>query len=507
MTSTVAFSSLDTLRSVGDGVIATDTDGHVVFVNRVAELLTGWPEAEARGRPLAEVFPLIDQKSRTPTDDPVAKVLENGSITSLPENTSLARRDGSERAIEDTCAPVLDDEGVVTGVVVVFRDVTEQQRMEAALLNEQKLDSIGILAGGIAHDFNNLLTAIAGNITLSKMMALDSQDELIDCLSEAEAACLRATDLTHQLLTFAKGGAPIKRITSLGALLRETAPFALAGSNVRCEFSIPDDLWPVEVDPTQIGQVINNLIINAKQAMPNGGTIAVQARNSIVWPEHAATAETGAFVQISIRDQGEGIPKEYLQKIFVPYFTTKKTGTGLGLATSYSIIRNHHGSITVDSEVGVGSVFHVYLPASEASAEERARPEPPRGKGRILLMDDDDMVRKVTVQMLRQLGYSVDGASDGVEVIELYRKAKEAAQPYDVVIMDLTIPGGMGGRECIEKLRAMDPEARAIVTSGYSDDPVMAEHTRFGFSGVISKPWKIESLNETLHDVMSGTDE
>jgi len=505
MTGTVTFSSLDTLRSIGDGVIATDTEGRVVFVNRVAQLLTGWSEADAHGRLLSEVFLLIDQKTRTAAADPAAKVLENGSITSRPENILLVRRDGAERAISDSCAPVLDDEGAVSGVVVVFRDVTEKERMEADLLNEQKLDSIGILAGGIAHDFNNLLTAIAGNITLSKMMAPASQDELMDCLTEAEAACLRATELTHQLLTFAKGGAPVKRTTSLSALLRETAPFALAGSNVRCEFSIPEDLWPVEADPTQIAQVINNLIINAKQAMPNGGTIAVQARNSIVWPEHAPPTETGAYVQVSIRDQGVGIAKEDLQKIFVPYFTTKKTGTGLGLATSYSIIRNHHGYITVDSEVGVGSVFHVYLPASEASAEERARPEPPQGKGRLLLMDDEDMVRKVTSQMLRQLGYHVDGAADGVEIIELYRKAKEAGQPYDVVIMDLTIPGGMGGRECVEKLHLIDPDAKAIVTSGYSDDPVMAEHERFGFNGVISKPWKIEALSETLHNVMSGT--
>jgi two-component system, cell cycle sensor histidine kinase and response regulator CckA len=505
MTGTVTFSSLDTLRSIGDGVIATDTEGRVVFANRVAELMTGWSEAEARGRPLSEVLSLIDQKSREPAIDPVARVLEEGGITSLPESVSLVRRDGSERAISDSCAPVLDAEGVVAGVVVVFRDVTEKERLEADLLNEQKLDSIGILAGGIAHDFNNLLTAIAGNITLSKMMAPATQEELMDCLTEAEAACLRATELTHQLLTFAKGGGPIKRITSLAALLRETAPFALAGSNVRCEFSIPDDLWPVEVDPTQIAQVINNLVINAKQAMPNGGTIAVQARNSIVWPEHAPPTETGAYVQVSIRDQGVGIPADHLPKIFVPYFTTKKTGTGLGLATSYSIVRNHHGYITVDSEVGVGTVFHVYLPASEASVEERVRPEPPVGKGRVLLMDDEDMVRKVTSQMLRQLGYSVDGATDGVEVIELYRKAKEVGQPYDLVIMDLTIPGGMGGRECIDKLRAIDPDAKAIVTSGYSDDPVMAEHERFGFSGVISKPWKIEALSETLRNVMSGS--
>ncbi len=502
MTGTMTFSSLDALRSIGDGVIATDTEGRVVFVNRVAELLTGWPEAEARNRALAQVLPLVDQKSREAIDDPVTRVLENASIISLPENVSLVRRDGSERAIDDACAPVLDDEGAVTGVVIVFRDTTDKQRMEADLLNEQKLDSIGILAGGIAHDFNNLLTAIAGNITLSKMLASSSQDELMDCLTEAEAACLRATELTHQLLTFAKGGGPVKRITSLGALLRETAPFALAGSNVRCEFSIPDDLWPVEVDPSQIGQVINNLIINAKQAMPNGGTIAVQARNSIVWPEHTPPSETGAYVQVSIRDQGIGIAKEHLQKIFVPYFTTKKTGTGLGLATSYSIIRNHHGYITVDSELGVGSVFHVYVPATEAQAEDRSRPELPQGKGRLLLMDDEDMVRKVTSQMLRQLGYSVDGAADGVEVIELYRKAKEAGQGYDVVIMDLTIPGGMGGRECIDKLRLIDTEVKAIVTSGYSDDPVMADHERFGFVGVITKPWKIEALTDTLRDVM-----
>jgi len=503
VTDTMTFSSLDTLRSIGDGVVATDTEGRIIFVNRVAELLTGWREAEAQGHLFSEVVQLVDQKSRAPAENPVATVLANGGITGLPDNVALVRRDESERAIEDSCAPILDDDGSMVGVVLVFRDVTEKQRMDAHLLNEQKLDSIGILAGGIAHDFNNLLTAIAGNITLSKMLAPASQEELLDCLTEAEAACLRATELTHQLLTFAKGGGPVKRVTSLAALLRETAPFALAGSNVRCEFSIPEDLWTVEVDPTQIAQVINNLVINAKQAMPNGGTIAVQARNSIVWPEHAPPTETGAYVQVSIRDQGVGIPKEHLQKIFVPYFTTKRTGTGLGLATSYSIVRNHHGYITVDSEVGVGTVFHVYLPASEARAEERARPEPPQGMGRVLLMDDEDMVRKVTSQMLRQLGYSVDGAADGVEVIEMYRKAKEAGQPYDLVIMDLTIPGGMGGRECIDKLHAIDPNAKAIVTSGYSEDPVMAEHERFGFVGVISKPWKIETVSETLHGVLS----
>ena len=503
MTATLTFSSLDTLRSIGDGVIATDIDERIVFVNRVAELMTGWQEAEATGRRFSEVVPLIDEKTREPIENPVAKVLTMGGMGTLPEGVLLVRRDGSERHIADTCAPILDDEATVTGVVTVFRDVTDKERLEADQVNEQKLDSIGILAGGIAHDFNNLLTAIAGNITLSKMLAPTSQDELIDCLTEAETACLRASELTHQLLTFAKGGGPVKRVTALSALLRETAPFALAGSNVRCEFSIPDDLWPVEVDPTQISQVINNMIINAKQAMPNGGTIAVQARNSIVWPEHAPPTETGAYVQLSIRDQGVGIAKENLQKIFVPYFTTKRTGTGLGLATSYSIVKNHHGYITVDSEVGVGTVFHIYLPATEARLEERARPEPPQGMGRVLLMDDEDMVRKVTSQMLRQLGYSVDGAADGVEVIEMYRKAREARQPYDLVIMDLTIPGGMGGRECIDKLRAIYPDAKAIVTSGYSDDPVMADHERFGFVGVISKPWKIEAVSETLRELMA----
>ena len=505
MTAAVTFSSLDTLRSIGDGVVATDIDERVIFVNRVAELLTGWREAEAVGRSFAEVVPLIDAKSREAIENPVAKVLSQGGISTLPENVLLVRRDGSERDVADSSAPILDEDGVVTGVVIVFRDVTDKERLEADLMNEQKLDSIGILAGGIAHDFNNLLTAIAGNITLSKMLAPSTQEELRDCLTEAEAACLRATELTHQLLTFAKGGGPVKRVTSLGALLRETAPFALAGSNVRCEFSIPEDLWPVEVDPTQIAQVINNMIINAKQAMPNGGTIAVQARNSIVWPEHAPPTETGAYVQVSIRDQGIGIAKEHLQKIFVPYFTTKRTGTGLGLATSYSIVKNHHGYITVDSEVGVGTVFHVYLPATEARIEERTRPEPPQGMGRVLLMDDEDMVRKVTSQMLRQLGYHVDGAADGVEVIEMYRKAREAGQPYDLVIMDLTIPGGMGGRECIDKLHAIDPRAKAIVTSGYSDDPVMSDHERFGFVGVISKPWKIDAVSDTLRELMSAT--
>lgn len=494
-----------TLRSIGDGVICTDAAGNVVLMNRVAEELTGWREEEAIGKPLTEVFHIINEKTRKRCDNPVEKVLETGGVVGLANHTVLVSRDGTERILADSGAPIRGKDGEIIGVVLVFRDVTERRKMEEELQRVEKLESIGILAGGIAHDFNNILMGILGNISLAKMDA-KPEDKVFERLTEVERASLRAKDLAQQLLTFSRGGAPIKKTASVAELLKDSVTFALRGSNVRCEFSLPDDLWPVEVDEAQINQVINNLIINAEQAMPEGGIINVRAENMVVGTEQGLPLKEGRYVKIAIEDQGIGILKEHLPRIFDPYFTTKQKGSGLGLATSYSIIKRHDGYITVESQLGVGTTIYIYLPASEKpiSKSEGKEEKLNLGQGKVLLMDDEEIVRKVAGKMLEHLGYEVEFAKDGAEAIELYKKAKESGEPFDAVIMDLTIPGGMGGKEAIQRLLEIDPQVKAIVSSGYSNDPIMSNFIEYGFSGVVVKPYKIEDLSKTLHEIMKG---
>ena len=364
------------------------------------------------------------------------------------------------------------------------------------------MESISILAGGIAHDFNNILTAILGSVNLAKVHAVDSLVK--EKLVKIEKASIQAKDLTQQLLTFSKGGAPIKKVTSLVGLIKDSTTFALRGSKVKCQFLIPKTLWPAEVDEGQIGQMISNLIINADQAMPEGGTVQVQAENVVISSDCEVPLNPGRYIQISVEDQGIGIPKQYLTKIFDPYFTTKQEGSGLGLATSYSIIKNHGGCITVESHVGTGTVFHVYLPAS-AKRLKTGKEEKDTlvgGKGRILLMDDEESILEVTGEVLTYLGYEVEVARDGLEALELYKKAHTLEIPFDAVIIDLTIRGKMGGREAIQHLLKIDPSAKAIVSSGYSDDPVMANYRDYGFKGVVSKPYTIKELSEALREVL-----
>jgi CheY-like chemotaxis protein len=380
--------------------------------------------------------------------------------------------------------------------------------MEEELLRVEKLESIGILAGGIAHDFNNILTAILANIALAKMHP-NAVDQSFERLVKAEKAALRAKDLTQQLLTFSKGGTPIKKTVSIAELIKESTSFALRGSNVRCEFSILDDLWPVEVDEGQMSQVINNLIINADQAMPEGGIIKVSAENMTVGAEEVLPLREGKYVKISIDDQGIGIPEEHLQKIFDPYFTAKQKGSGLGLATTYSIIKRHDGYITVDSKLGVGTTFYIYLPASEKELLTKKDTEeiPLVGKGKILVMDDEEMIRDAGGGILSHLGYEVEFARDGAEAIEIYKQAKESDQPFDVVIIDLTIPGAMGGKEAIQKLLVIDPEIKAIVSSGYSNGSIITDFKQYGFSAILPKPYEVKELSKTLHTLIMGKSE
>jgi PAS domain S-box-containing protein len=388
-------------------------------------------------------------------------------------------------------------------------DITERKKSEKERQRMDKLESVGLLAGGIAHDFNNILTAIVGNIGLAKMET-QASSELCSRLEEAEKASMRAKDLTNQLLTFSKGGAPIKKLASLSELLKDTASFALRGSNVKCQFSIPEDLWHAEIDEGHISQVINNLVINAQQAMPSGGTLEVRTENITITEQQSLGRSLplteGNYVRIAVIDQGTGIPEAYLDKIFDPFFTTKEKGNGLGLATSFSIVHNHGGHISVESKLGAGSTFYIYLPASTKTAnieKKEDKETTPVGKARILVMDDEEAVREVSSRILKLIGYDdAEVAADGAEAIKRYREAMQAGKPFDAVILDLTIPGGMGGKETLKKLLEINPGVKAIVSSGYSDDSASAEYIKYGFSGVVGKPYTIGQMRQAMHDLL-----
>ena len=413
-----------------------------------------------------------------------------------------------ERGLIDVIA------GRLGHIIERMRVEEDKKKLEAQLQQAQKLESVGILAGGIAHDFNNLLSVIMGNISMIKN---DVKPEygVTDFLNEAEKASLLARDLTKQLITFSKGGAPVKKISYISNLIEKATDFALSGSNIGCEINTPDDLWPVEIDQGQIRHVINNVVINAVQAMPKGGTIEVCAENFISGSDkdyEELSLQDGKYVKLSIRDQGTGISDKDLPLIFDPYYSSKERGTqkgmGLGLATAYSIIKQHHGEITAESKVGVGTTINIYLPASEIEVpvQKKLEEKAISGKGRILVMDDEEMVRNMIGQMLNCLGYKVEFSKDGDEAIESYREAMKSDKPFDTVILDLTVRGGMGGKEAIQKLIEIDPDVKGIVSSGHSEDPVMNNFGGYGFCNAIAKPSSMPELSVILDKVITGAD-
>jgi len=387
----------------------------------------------------------------------------------------------------------------------IITDITERKRYEAELLRTQKLESVGVLAGGIAHDFNNLLTAILGNISLARHCAANPGGAAA-WLHEAEKAALRARDLTVQLLTFSRGGAPVRRALCLLGLVRDAVSLALSGTHIRSELQLGDGLWPVEADEGQLAQVLHNLLINAVQAMPTGKAVTVSARNVALATDNHFALPAGRYLAIAVRDEGTGIAAAHLPRIFDPYFTTKQKGSGLGLAIVYSIVRGHGGHIGVESALGVGSTFTVHLPAAPANtlatAAQASSSGPRGGHGRVLVMDDEEAVRRVVVAILSELGYDVEATADGQTAIEAYERARAQGRPFGAVLLDLTVPGAMGGLAAVAVLRRLDPAVRAIVSSGYHDDPVMAGYREHGFVDVVAKPYDAPALAAVLARVV-----
>ncbi len=490
-----------TLRSIGDAVITTDIDSTVVLLNKVAEELTGWPAAEAIGKPLPEILRIKDQDTGGDLANPVESVLASGRISGLPHNTVLIGRDGRRRLIADSVAPIRDAQSELVGAVLVFRDVTDQTRMEQEVLKVKKLESVGVLAGGIAHDFNNILSAIMGNLELAAQ-EVGSGHGALPLLTAAEGAVSRAAELTKQLLTFSRGGAPVKQAARLGEIIRESADFVLRGSAVACRYDLPAELWLVHSDAGQISQVVQNLVINARHAMPDGGELQIACANcpaDTVDPVLGLTP--GDYVVLTISDQGIGIPANIIDRIFDPFFSTKQDGSGLGLAITHSIIAKHGGHIAVTSKAGHGTRFTIHLPAAikgdqapESAPDLLAAPR----SGRILVMDDEPGLRDVFARMLAHLGFTVETAASGREAVERYTAVRETDNSFDLVIMDLTIPGGMGGQEAAQEIIALDPAARILVSSGYSNDEIMANYRDYGFVGALAKPVLLTDLARTI---------
>ncbi|MBI3565096.1 MAG: PAS domain-containing protein [Elusimicrobia bacterium] len=488
-----------TLRCIGDGVVSTDTAGQVLLMNPTAERLTGLACADAVGRPVDEVLRPAEPARAGEAGRLVAAAAASGLAASSGD-LEIVSADALKRRVALTAAPVRDRAGGLIGAVLTARDVTEQARLEAEVFQARKLESLGLLAGGIAHDFNNLLTGILGNLSIARQSA-GAPAELESALAETEAAARTASRLTQQLLTFAKGGAPVRRVIDAAPTVREAATFASRGSASRCVFDFAPDPWPVSADPGQLGQVVSNLVINAVQAMPDGGTIIIGLCN-----EDAPADGAGPCLRLTVSDGGPGIAPDHLDRIFDPYFTTKEKGTGLGLTTCYAIVAKHDGRITVASRPGEGATFTIRLPALPGRAPDEAADRLGlvwRGSGRILAMDDDPLVLGFLARMLPMLGFAVALARDGAEAVARFRAARDSGAPFDAVILDLTVPGGMGGRDALKELRRLDPRVRAIVSSGYSSDPVLAEFKKHGFRAALPKPYSAQQLSQVLHDLLA----
>jgi PAS domain S-box-containing protein len=489
--------------NINEVIFQTNEEWRFTFLNPAWSALTGYDVQESLG---SSLFLYVHPDDRRPHREFFQPLIDRQQ-ESVRGEFRYVTRDGSIRWFEIHTRRTGETERTTNGIFGTITDTTDRKRIDEERLRLSKLEAISPLAGGIAHDFNNLLTGILGHISFAQLLVQPDADDLLKArLEMAEKAAMEAQKLTQQLLTFARGGMPVKQIASIRDLIYETIMFISRGSNVRCDFDIPDDLWPAEVDAGQIGQVLQNLILNAQQAMPAGGVIRIGAANATLRrKDPALQLPPGSYVTIKVTDEGIGIPPEILPKIFDPYFTTKPEGSGLGLATAHSIITNHRGAITVESVVGRGTTFILYILATPASFIPRQEEERAyyHGAGRILVMEDEHIVRNLVGDILEHCGYSATLTRDGAAAVEEYVRAFEAGEPYGAVIMDLTVPGGMGGRDATAHILQIDPKARIIACSGYSNDPVMADYRKYGFVGMVPKPYRSTQLSKVLHDVLS----
>ncbi len=483
------------LNGITDNITLQDRNLKIIWANKAAADSINMSPDDLIGETCYRLWHGADK----PCDScPVKKALETGKthegIQVTPDNSIW----------EVHGYPLKDEQGRIRGAIEITRNVTDRKILEEELIRRQKLDSLGTLAGGIAHDFNNILTVVLGNVSFAKML-MNTDDKAYSRLSDVENAAQKAKELAGQLLTFSKGGSPLKKIVSIDRFLHDTITLALQRSDIKPKFSFSGDLWPVEIDESQIAQVIHNIINNALDAMPEGGTLTVGAENVSSESEEHLPLPQGNYAKICIADTGSGIDSENINNIFDPFFTTKKQGYGLGLATSYSIVKRHGGYITATSEPGNGASIIIYLPASREKEIKPAKKteEMYMGRGHILFMDDEEFIRDLANSILTHLGYTVTFAKNGEEAIEEYTKAREQGEPFDAVILDLTIPEGMGGKVCIKKLKEIDPGVKAIVSSGYSDDPIMTTPEKYGFKAFIAKPYNIQTLSSVLRKTIA----
>jgi PAS domain S-box-containing protein len=485
------------------GVFQADLDGRIATANPAFASMLGYDNPDhLAGLTIAEVAAFDDEIRGFLDEIGRHREVPNLELTLTDRNGKPVSILMNARRVEGSEGPDTVIEGIAIDISDRKRAEEDRRRLEIDAQQSQKLESLGVLAGGIAHDFNNMLMAILSNISLAKRSA-DGSDEILKRLNEAEEVCLRATGLTQQLLTFSKGGRPIRRAATIAELVEESASFVTRGGNCSIDFRATSDLWFAEIDEGQIAQVIQNLVSNAVDAMPYGGIITVKVDNVHLGEGDVPALEPGRFVCVEVEDTGSGIADAELDRIFDPFYTTKSGRSGLGLATAFSIVRSHGGAIVVHSQEDQGSRFAVYLPASdkthiEAPDERGAL----KGHGRLLIMDDDEAVRSAAAELLETIGYSVSTASDGAEAVSLYSEALEAGRCFDAVVLDLTVPEGVGGRETMARLLAIDPEVKAIVSSGYSTDPVMANYREHGFSGVAVKPYRLAELVRTLNNLL-----
>jgi two-component system cell cycle sensor histidine kinase/response regulator CckA len=487
----------DILEKTSDGFFAVNTDWNFTYLNAEAEIMLGAARDSLLGQNIWAKLPnlvgsVFEQNYRAVMSDQIAIEFEALDIKGRAWFEVHSYPSGG-------------------GISVFFRDVTERKRAADERLTTSKLESLGTLAGGIAHDLNNILTVISGNIGLAQLEAPSHHSgNLLSFLAKAGQAAQHAARLSNQLLTFSKGGAPLKKVASVSDLLQHAAEFSLHGSNLRAAIEIEDHLGKAEIDVGQVEQVINALIINARETMPNGGSVNVSAENVQIDERSGLPLEAGRYVKVAVADHGPGVPPELVDKIFDPYFTTKQTSSGLGLAISYSIIRKHGGFLHLEDNSPAGATFAFYLPAAHGKVMSDSLQTNDRSfhfnQQRILVMDDESAIRELTSQLLVTMGYEVTAVPDGSEAVRIYERAVRKGEYFRAVILDATVRGGLGGVETIERLRTIDPEVNAIICSGYSDEAALSEFLSYGFRGALPKPFTRRELAAVLQKTLAGAE-